>query len=347
MRLLIVKLGAIGDIVHTLPALSAIRRALPDAVIGWVAERRSSEILRDHPFIDRLFQVDTRQWLARPESGRMFGGSELGDLRRAGFEIAIDFQGLLKSAAIARASGASERWGFSRKETREAAGRLLLNRTAKDFGQTHVIKKNLGLARSALRLADDGKIEYGIATRAEHREEASRIVSRTGRDFVIMNPAGGWVTKLWHAEKFGRLADLIDQRLGLACVIATGPAEIELAERALSASTSANIVAVQPTLKGFLELVRQAVVYIGGDTGPTHLAAAARTPIVGIFGPTQWWRNGSLNPADICVERSDIACRIDCHRRECSNWICMDLDVETAFRAVEQRLAHRATLVKD
>ena len=86
-------------------------------------------------------------------------------------------------------------------------------------------------------------------------------------------------------------------------------------------------------------LARMSKVYIGGDTGPTHLAVAARTPIVGLFGPTEWWRNGSPRAEDVCVERTDIDCRVDCHRRSCSKWICMDIEVERVFRAVEKRLA--------
>jgi ADP-heptose:LPS heptosyltransferase len=89
---------------------------------------------------------------------------------------------------------------------------------------------------------------------------------------------------------------------------------------------------------GFYELAKRARIYVGGDTGPTHLAIAAGAPIVGIFGPTDWWRNGSLNPDDICVERLDIGCRVDCHRRSCSNWICMDISPEAVLEAVRERM---------
>jgi ADP-heptose:LPS heptosyltransferase len=85
-------------------------------------------------------------------------------------------------------------------------------------------------------------------------------------------------------------------------------------------------------------LTKKTKVYIGGDTAPTHLAVAAKSPVVGIFGPTEWWRNGSINPNDICVERNDIDCRIDCHRRTCDKWICMDISVETVFEAVKRRI---------
>jgi len=344
MRLLIIKLGAIGDIVHTLPSLSAIRHALPQAEIGWIAEQRSIEILRGHPYIDQLFEIDTRRWRNGMKAGQVLAemGKELGGLRRAGFEIAVDFQGLIKSAAIAKASGAGDRWGFSRKDLREPASRILLNHSVKIPPRTNVINKNLMLARSAFAIEDDRPLDFAIATGPEHRSEAAEIAEKAGGRFAILNPAGGWVTKLWHAEKFGLLADMIFDRLGLTSVIVTGPNETVLAERALKASRSEAVVAVQPTLKGFVELAKLAEVYVGGDTGPTHLAIAAGAPMVGIFGPTEWWRNGSLDPLDICVERTDIGCRVDCHRRECSNWICMDIDVETAFAAVAQRIDHDA-----
>ncbi|MEP7211702.1 MAG: lipopolysaccharide heptosyltransferase I [Acidobacteriota bacterium] len=346
MRLLIVKLGAIGDIVHTLPALSAIRRAFPDAEIGWIAEQRSIEILRGHPYIDQLFEIDTRRWRSGMKAGQALTevGKELGGLRRAAFETAIDFQGLLKSAAIAKASGASDRWGFSRKDLREPASRILLNHTVKMPPQTHVINKNLTLARAAFGIPDDGKLEFAIATGDEYKAEAAEIAEKLGGRFAVLNPAGGWVTKLWHAEKFGKLADRLYEEFGLASLIVTGPAESELAERAMNASTTAKIVAAQPSLKGFVELAKMAEVYVGGDTGPTHLAIAAGAPVAAIFGPTEWWRNGSLDPMDICIERTDIGCRVDCHRRECTNWICMDIDVETAVTAVSRRLRNRAAV---
>ena len=146
------------------------------------------------------------------------------------------------------------------------------------------------------------------------------------------------MTKLWHAEKFGQLADRLWEECGLVSIIATGPGETALAEKVLQNSRSGKAVLTEPSLKGFYELARRAKVYVGGDTGPTHLAVAAGAAVVGIFGPTEWWRNGSPNEKDICVGRADIACRIDCHRRTCSNWICMDIDVETAFQAVRKRL---------
>ncbi|QYO68478.1 glycosyltransferase family 9 protein [Leptolyngbya sp. 7M] len=238
-----------------------------------------------------------------------------------------------------------KRWGFSRPHLREPASRIFLNRTVKIQETSHVITKNLVLAEGVFGpFPKDGTIEFPIFTDKEHKAEADRLFENCGGDIALLNPAGGWVTKLWHAEKYGLLADRIWEDLGLRPVIVTGPAETEIAKRVLAASRSGKVIAAEPTLKGFYELAKRARIYIGGDTGPTHIAVAAGTPIVGIFGPTEWWRNGSPNKADICVERLDIECRIDCHRRTCSNWICMDITPETVLRAVAERLRPTSTV---
>ncbi len=341
MKILIVKLGAIGDIIHSLPSLHAIRSAMPDAEINWVAEKRSAEILRGNSLIDNLIEVDTRSFRSDKVTEQLLPAlsGQFRNLRKFRSDIAIDLQGLIKSAVISKLSGTKLRYGFSKNGLREPASRIFLNRAVKVPPKIHVIRKNLKLIEQSLKIpVPDNEFEFPIFTDDEHIREADRIAEMAGGDFVILNPAGGWVTKLWDAKKFGHLADRIWEELGLVSLIATGPNEVELADRVLQNSQSAKILAVQPTLKGFFELSKQAKVYIGGDTGPTHLAIAARSPVVGIFGPTEWWRNGSTNPDDICVERTDIGCRVDCHRRTCSKWICMDINVETVLAAVSKRL---------
>lgn len=345
MKILIIKLGAIGDIVYALPSLAVMREAFPDADIAWAVEKKSAEILRGNPFIDDLLEVDTRRLRGRIAIGNF---SELGrqvrEIKRNGFDMALDFQGLLKSATIAKLSGAKRRWGFARRDLREPASRVFLTDTVKIPPGTHVIAKNLTLASEALGIPPvDNVLKFPIATNDEHRREAAKVIERVGPGFAILNPAGGWVTKLWPAERFGRLADWIWERHGLVSLIVTGPKENELSAAAERGSQSGKLVAVQPSLKGFFELAKRAGVYVGADTGPTHLAVAAGAPVVGIFGPTEWWRNGSPNPQDICVERLDIGCRVDCHRRKCSNWICMDISVESVSAAVDRRLAARQT----
>jgi heptosyltransferase-1 len=343
MRILIVKLGSIGDIVHTLPALAAIRNALPESEISWVVEHRAAEILRDNPFLDRLIEVDTKALRRGLVSGETLRAprQQLRQLRASAFELALDFQGLLKSASIARLSGARRVFGFAANSLREPASRLLLSKSVPTSKNLHVIRKNLTLASGALGITvpeDAEDFEFPIATNSVHEVEARNAELLTDGNYAILNPGGGWPTKLWSAERFGRLADELWAHHGLHSLVTYGPDEAQLAETVLQSSQSGKAHAVSLSLKGFYELAKRARVYVGGDTGPTHLAVAAGAPIVGLFGPTEWWRNGSPRAADICVERVDIDCRADCHRRSCSKWFCMDIEVERVLRAVGERL---------
>ena len=344
MRLLFVKLGSIGDIVHTLPSLAAVRRAMPRAEISWVVDRQAAEILRDNPILDRLIEVDTKGLRRRSVSGETLLATrqQLRRLRASTFDTAIDFQGLLKSAAIARLSGAKLRYGFAREALREPAGRFLLSKTIYTPVKSHVIVKNLALVSGALGInvpAEPEDYEFPIAITSAHENEADKALVDCHSGFAILNPGGGWPTKLWSAERFGTLADELWTHHGLRSIVTFGPNEEELANRVVKASRSGRAHARGLSLKGFVALARRAAIYVGGDTGPTHLAVAARTPFVGLFGPTEWWRNGSPHLDDICVERNDIGCRTDCHRRACSNWICMDINVERVLHSIDDRLA--------
>jgi lipopolysaccharide heptosyltransferase I len=340
MRLLFVKLGSIGDVVHTLPALSAVRRALPGAEISWVVERGAAEILRDNPIIENLIVADTKALRRAPVSGETLSATrrQLRRLRASSFDSALDFQGLLKSALIARLSGASRTYGFARANLREPASRFLLHEQIETPARAHVIRKNLALVAGALGVevpTDPDDFEFPIATDESHESEAE---AAAGEPFAILNPGGGWVTKLWGADRFGALADALWASHGLRSLVTHGPGETELARQVVASSRLGAARPVNLSLKGFYALARRARVYVGGDTGPTHLAIAAGAPAVGLFGPTEWWRNGSPRRDDIEVGRADITCRVDCHRRSCSNWVCMDIEVARVAGAVGERL---------
>jgi lipopolysaccharide heptosyltransferase I len=346
MKILIVKLGAIGDIVHTLPALAVIRRAHPKAEIFWAAEKRSAEILRENPLLDHLIELDTKSARKNLSPGDLIAQmrQQVKALRVAKFDVALDFQGLLKSAVIARLSGAKKIYGFGRRDLREPLSGIFLSEKITPPPRAHIIAKNLALVEKAFRLnanSTENRFEFPVAVNENQHAEAQKIVSSLGQEFAILNPGGGWPTKLWSAEKFGQLAEMLWREKGMASAVTYGPGEKELAERVEMAARSAGesrLILTGPSLKGFYALAKEARLYVGGDTGLTHLAVAAKTPLVGIFGPTEWWRNGSPNRADICVERQDIGCRVDCHRRACSKWICMEIGVEAVFQAAVKRL---------
>ena len=266
---------------------------------------------------------------------------QLRRLRASAFDVALDFQGLLKSASIARLSGARRVFGYSRAGLREPASALFLSKRIAVPKKTHVIRKSLLLLQESLGVAVPEKAEelsFPIHVSAEDEAEAREATAETGGKYAILNPGGGWPTKLWSVDRFGKLADLLWTNYGITSLVTYGPGELELAEGARRASESGKARLVSLSLKGFYSLAREARVYVGGDTGPTHIAVAAGTPIVGLFGPTEWWRNGSPRPEDICVERNDIDCRADCHRRSCSKWICMNIEVERVLEAIDLRI---------
>ncbi|HVG34465.1 MAG TPA: glycosyltransferase family 9 protein, partial [Pyrinomonadaceae bacterium] len=290
-----------------------------------------------------LIEVDTKALRRWPMSGEtlLAPRQQLRRLRASSFDLAIDFQGLLKSAMIARLSGARRSYGFAPPALRESASRFLLTKTIQVPPRTHVINKNLLLAKGALGIAVPDRpeeLEFPIAISPEHEREAEEAAGEAKDSYAILNPGGGWPTKLWSVERFGALADQLWTEQGLHALVTYGPGEGELAERVISASRTGRARAVSLSLKGFYALAGGARVYVGGDTGPTHLALAAGAPVVGLFGPTEWWRNGSPRPLDICVERNEINCRADCHRRACSAWICMDIEVVRVMAAVTERL---------
>ena len=340
MKVLIVKLGSIGDIVHTLPALAALRAAQPQAEISWVVERRSAEILRDNPLLDRLIEVDTKALRRGLMSGETLRAprQQLRRLRASAFDVALDFQGLLKSASIARLSGAQRVFGYSRAGLREPASSLLLSKRIDVPVNVHVIRKALLLLEGALGIPAPENLSFPINVTNDQEREARNIAAETGGKYAILNPGGGWPTKLWSVERFGKLADRLWSSYGISSLVTYGPGELEIAESVRRSSVSGKAMPVSPSLKSFYSLARGASVYVGGDTGPTHIAVAAGTPIVGLFGPTEWWRNGSPRVEDICVERNDIDCRVDCHRRSCSKWVCMDIEVERVLEAVDRRI---------
>ena len=343
MRILIVKLGSIGDVVHTLPALAALREAMPHSEISWVVERQSSEILKDNPLLDRLIEVDTKALRRGLMSGETLRAprQQLRRLRASAFDVALDFQGLLKSASIARLSGARRVFGYARAALREPASALFLSKRVAVPKHTHVIRKALFLVNESMGIPvpdQPERFSFPINILPTDEAEARQAAAVSGGKYAILNPGGGWPTKLWSVERFGKLADMLWSSYGITSLVTYGPGEIELAESVRQSSLSGKAVPVSLSLKAFYSLARGARVYVGGDTGPTHIAVAAGAPIVGLFGPTEWWRNGSPRLEDICVERNDIDCRVDCHRRSCSKWICMDIEAGRVMEAVERRL---------
>jgi heptosyltransferase-1 len=351
-RILLVRLGALGDIIHAIPVAAALRRAFPAARIDWLVAAKHREILDLVPVIDRRLVWSGTVFRAMDSSGRGNLSPALAgirELRRSRYDVAIDMQGLLKSAIIARASGARRVVGFASTYLRERLARPFYT-DAFDPGcgdiydpreTRHVVQINLGLLEPlGLTVV---RPEFPI-DRVDS-EIARRIADRTAGRYAILNPGAAWPNKRWPPPRFGAVAAALHARHGLASVVTWGPGEQSIAQETVSASSGAAMLTPPTSVGDLVALARGASLMISGDTGPTHIATALGTPIVGIYGPTRPSRNGPWSPADAVVSR-DATC--EClHLRRCKRQtMClMDIEVEEVLTAVERRLAAEPTRV--
>jgi heptosyltransferase I len=344
MRVLIVRLSAFGDIVHALPVLSAIRDAHPDADIDWVVDARYESVL------DFVTGLRSRIVVRAQESGgtearAAFAGSAAGwleaarELRRREYDAALDLQGLLKSAVLARASGARQVIGFDRAGLRERQAAWFLGERVATDRRAHVIRKNLGLI-AALGITPPATVKMPLVVPASAVAEAVSTETASGDgQFVLLNPGGGWPNKRWEPARFGELAARIQEHLGLSCWVLWGPGDEAIAQEVVMRSRGAAREAPATTLGDVLALAARASLFVSGDTGPLHLAAAVGTPIVGVYGPTWPQRNGPWSGDDEVISRApSCGCH---HKRQClRERRCLDdISVDNVFGAVQRRLA--------
>jgi lipopolysaccharide heptosyltransferase I len=335
-----VRLSSLGDILHTLPALRSLRAGHPGGRIDWLVESRMAFLVRALPGLDGVVEIDTRGIRRAASSGRAWRdlASTLGRLRAARYDLAIDFQGLIKTALLAVASGARRRLGFAPALVRERPAAWFYHQRVSAAAEgLHVIRLNLELARSAGGAVVDLRSRPELPA-GDRERAAARLGSEQLSGVVVINPGGGWPTKRWAPRRYGALAERIARELGERVVVTTAPGEEDLYREIARSCTGPPPRRVEV---GFLELVpllERARLFIGGDTGPLHLAAAVGTPVVGIFGPTSPARNGPIDAHDEALVHR-LPCSF-CYGRSCPTQNeCMEIEVDEVFEAVARRLA--------
>jgi heptosyltransferase I len=347
-RILIVRLGAMGDIIHAMPAVAALRKAFPRAEFGWIIESRWSELLRsksdakprseDQPLVDFVHLVDTRKWrknlLARENRKAMT--SALREVREMKYDVAIDFQGAIKSAAIGKLSGAPKRYGFDDPWEKGAS---LLYTDKVSAVAAHVVERNLELASamagtkwkeecSAQLLPTTG--ESGLGEKLKHFGLAS--------PFAILNPGAGWGAKQWPTDRYAEVARALGKD-GIRSLVNFGPGEAELA-RIVEERAGGNAIAAQFTISELIAVTRRASLFIGGDTGPMHLAAALKVPVVALFGPTDPARTGPYGTRSVTL-RDPASITSHKRNRETEAGL-MNITSEQVIAAARQLLAEGA-----
>jgi heptosyltransferase I len=297
-RILVIRLSALGDVVHTLPAVDALRRAFPQATIGWLVEAPNADLVRLASSADEIFVVATRRWRRRKlaASTRQELVASLRSLRQfAAGEWLVDFQGLLKSALLGRASGASVRFGFEKRSLREPLASLFINRPVAIDQSRHVVDWNMQLASGAGATADG--VQWHLDRFAA--DPTGRFEPLARERPIVLNPGAGKAGKLWPLERFVELAGELIRRQ-YRVVVSWGPGELEMA-RSIASGSGAELLA-ETNLRELTFVLRSARLLVAGDTGPLHIAAALGTPVVGLFGPTDPRRNGPYGQIERCVE---------------------------------------------
>jgi heptosyltransferase-1 len=308
-RILMVRMGAMGDIVHTLPSAASLRQAFPAAEIDWLVEDHWAALLEGNPHVSALRRLSKKRNLAAMIQ-------VVSELREHRYDCVIDFQGLMKSAVLAKLSGAKEIIGFATNALRERPASIAYHRHIAVRLEAHVVEQNLALARAAGASKDI--MEFPLPSGAAD-------LDGTG-DFLAVSPSAGWAAKRWPAEKYAELIARVERELGWKTVVNCGPGEEPLASR-----MGKNVRVIQGRIPALLGMARRARVFVAGDTGPLHVAAAVGTPVVAIFGPTSPQRNGPYTAKARVVRAPGTATT---YSRSADTMAIARVTVEEVFRAV-------------
>jgi lipopolysaccharide heptosyltransferase I len=339
-RILIIKPSAIGDVVHALPVLNLLRRRWPESVIDWLVTPACAGLLEGHEQLDEVVLFNRRHfgkgWY-RPKIAREFCGWML-QLRRRGYDLVIDLQGLFRSGWLAWVSGAPRRVGFA--NAREGGWVFYTDRIRLDSVECHAVERYVKLAQS-LGCPSGEPVEFPFATTAGDREVVAGLLGNVER-FAVLLPGTNWATKRWPIGHFAELVNPLRERLGLQTVVAGGPGDVELGQQIPGALNLAG----KTSLRQLTALLERAALVIANDSGPMHIAAALGRPLVTLFGPTNPVRTGPFNRPET-VLRLDIACA-PCYSRTCSHQSCLQwLGPQAVLAAAERQLRQSAHLPMD
>ena len=340
-RALVVRLSSIGDIIHTMPAFMALRRAAPSALLGWVVEPAAAPLVRRLPGPLRVHVLDTHAWRRRwwhPSVVREMKAG-IAELRGEQYETALDFQGLVKSALVGHLSGA-HLIGYAKSDLREPLAARWYEHQAPEFSPgRHVIWRGMELAKVAGVAADD--LEFPKLSDDRDEEYVDQELRRMGvTRFAVAHAGSNWPSKNWSPLRFSAFGRAFVRRTGLPLIWVWGPGERQRAE-VLAATVGLGSHPAFPTsLTQLAALLERAELFVGGDSAPLHLAVACGAPITGIFGPTDPLRNGPLRGEDRSALHR-LPCSF-CFQRRCpvGTSQCLDeLTVDTVVTMALERLA--------
>lgn len=338
-RILLIKPSSLGDIVHALPMLAALRRRWPDAHIAWLVGASFAPLLDGHPLIDEVIRFDRKrygQMWWNPAASIAFWRF-VASIRRRRFDLVIDLQGLIRSGLLSWFSGARRRVGFA--HAREAAWLFYTQRVSCPPDSPHAVDRNLCVARQ-LGLPID-PIEFPLALTDAELERARALLAETQTDssesITAILPGARWASKQWPARRFAEVVDTL-QANGTRCLLLGAPDDEPLGEIIMRECRDAPVNLIGRTsLRELVALLALADRVVCCDSGPMHIAAALDRPLTAIFGPTDPNRTGPYGSRSAVVRR-DLQCS-PCLRRVCPlrHHACMaELDAETVLASVRE-----------
>ena len=323
---LVVRLGSLGDVVHTLPAVAALHDTFPAVRIDWLIERKWLPLLASNPALGSPVPLD------RGLSGTL---SAVRTLRRNAYTCVIDLQGLYKSALFSFFSGAPRRIGFDRASSRESGAALFYTQHVSPSAP-HIIDQFLSVAAAAGALIGPVRFPLAIPEPAQ-LEIARRLAGQGITDYLVVSPGGGWRSKCWPPERYGELCRTLEHERGLRAVVNFGPGEAPLAGAVCRAAVPASPVCFETDIPQLMALLTRARLVVAADTGPLHLAVALGAPVVALFGPTNPRRNGPYSAADVVVQNAALSENTHHRGREFAASM-LSISVEQVLAAVAVRL---------
>ena len=329
-RFLVVRLGSLGDIVHTFPAVAGLRQSFPRAEIIWLTHPRWVSLVASSDLASEIWPVDFRDLSSVRKT--------IAKIRAQSWDASIDYQGLWKSALLPFLASVPKRIGFSAETIREFGVPVLYTDRVRPRS-SHIADQNGELSLCAGAQSAVGPVKLQVSE--THRERVCSDLAAAGLNtYVVLSPGGGWRSKCWPPERFGELCQKIRDELNVRCVVNCGPGDENLAAAVKSASGTAEPVVYDGELGQLMALLQGAKCIVGGDTGPLHLAIALGTKAVAIFGPTNPARNGPYPPQPF-VLRDPAA--VTTHKRETlTNPSLLKISVAQVFDAVKHRLGDPA-----
>lgn len=338
-RILIVRTSALGDVVHCLPVLTALRRALPEARIGWVIEEAMAPLLAAHPDLDELLVVRLRTWRKRPFSPTHLGeiARFLGKLQSFSADIALDLMGNHKAGLIAALSFAERRIGLERRSRREPSSALWMSETVAEGG-AHAVDRALSVV-AALGVEpaepDFGAAALAGAARAPNVHSNAHSTAHSDADTggpVLIHPGAGWGNKRYPPRRWGEVAAELGRQLGVRSGVLAGPGEEALAREVIVAADGWAEPTRADTLPELVPLLAGTRLLLAGDTGPLHLAHALGARVLCLMGPTAPEQSGPYRAPASALWRQ-LPCSF-CGRRFAETKACL-LDLPP--RAVAER----------